>query len=253
MSKIKLFEDRIIRNDIGEVVVPVIEHFVSLNGEGLESGKPVMFIRLAGCNLRCDFGNGGCDTCESLLFPQDRKEVDYIYYSARELADIVKSHKLKRICLTGGEPLAREGIGEFIHELANYLGDDVRIEIETNGSISLLSVFRFVQRPKTVSLTVDYKPYSSKMNGHMMLSNWRYMDERDSIKFVVSNEEEMEDARDMILKFKPTSNIIFSPMYDKVDMEELWKFCHREDNIELDIKLQLQIHKFFFPADKKGV
>lgn len=253
MSKIKMFEDKIIRNDKLEITVPVIEYFVSLNGEGMESGKPVMFIRLAGCNLRCDFGNGGCDTCESLLFPQDREVVDYTYYSARELASIVKENKLKRVCLTGGEPLAREGIAEFIYELAFYLGDDVRIEIETNGSISLYHVFRFIQRPETVSFTLDYKPKSSKMNNLMMLSNWNYIDERDSIKFVVSNKEEMEDARNKILELKPKANIIFSPMYDRVDMEELWEFCHKKENIKLDIKLQLQIHKFFFSPDKKGV
>ena len=101
MSKIKMFEDKIMRNDNLEITVPVIEYFVSLNGEGMESGKPVMFIRLAGCNLRCDFGNGGCDTCESLLFPQDREVVDYTYYSARELANVVKENKLKRVCLPG--------------------------------------------------------------------------------------------------------------------------------------------------------
>ena len=252
-KKITLFDSNVKRNKDGKVLMPVLEHFISLNGEGLESGKPVMFIRLTGCNLRCDFGNGGCDTCESLLFPQDRKELDYTYYSAKELADIVREKHIKRICLTGGEPLAREGIAEFIHDLSTSLNGKVTIEIETNGSISLNKTFNYIPRPTTVSFTLDYKPVSSKMNKTMDLKNWNELDYRDSIKFVIGCREDMERAVEVIREHKPKANILFSPMYGQVDLEELWTFCHSDENIPLDIKLQLQIHKIFFPADKRGV
>lgn len=231
--------------------MPVLEHFVSLNGEGMNSGKPVMFIRLVGCNLRCDYGCGTCDTPESLEYPQARKCKDYVDMSARELATLIQEAKVKRICLTGGEPLGRKHIGAFINELNDLLNREVLIEIETNGSIDLPGLG--IVNDDSISFTVDYKSISSKMNGRMRMENWAYLTEKDSIKFVVANREEMDDAVQKIRQYQPKANLIFSPMFGRMDLEELWTYCHQEAVMDLDLKVQVQLHKIFFDPAMKGV
>lgn len=232
--------------------MPILEHFVSLNGEGMHSGKPVMFIRLVGCNLRCDYdGCGVCDTPESLEYPHERKCQDFTYMTAEELAVLIKESKVPRICLTGGEPLGRKNIGRFINELSELLNHSVLIEIETNGSIKLEPLG--IENGDHITFTVDYKSISSRMNGRMYMKNWEYLTEKDSIKFVVANREEMDDAIAKIREYQPKANLIFSPMFGRVNLEELWTYCHQEEVMDLDLKVQVQLHKIFFDPAKKGV
>ena len=249
------FDTNIQRNNNGEIMMPVVENFLSLNGEGLDIGKPSMFIRLQGCNLRCKYDDrtGLCDTPEGLAFPQRCSRNNFTYKTARELANEVRKSKVKRICLTGGEPLAREGIAEFINELAKLLPTSIRIEIETNGSISLQKTFKYIDAPSNVSFTLDYKAKSSGEELKMDLLNWDVLDENDAIKFVVSNREEMERAVKLLKQYQPKAQAIFSPMFNKIDLQEMWEYIYSPEVIELDIKAQLQLHKVVYSPEVKGV
>ncbi len=110
---------------------PVVEQFVSVNGEGLESGRPAAFIRFAGCNLDCAY----CDTrwangADAVAAAELR--------SAEELVDWVRSTGVSAVTLTGGEPLLQTGLPDLVQQLMAV--DDphpLRVEVETNGSCNL--------------------------------------------------------------------------------------------------------------------
>lgn len=255
------FENHIEYNEHNEILMPVLEIFLSCNGEGLDVGKPVTFVRLVGCNLRCCFGKcGHCDTPESLLFPTQYRKNGLVkcfnYMTAKEVADKIKEHGTKRVTLTGGNPLSRGGIGKWIHDLMEELGDGVLLELEENGSIDInIHLLRYLneEERKRLRITLDYKTISSKMNHFMLLRNWDFLNEDDVIKCVVGNREDMEDAVAKIKERKPKAQIIFSPVFNEIELKEIWEFACEPDIIPLDIKVQVQLHKIAYPWDMRGV
>lgn len=250
------FDKKIVRDQQGKIMMPIVETFLSLNGEGLQSGKPSMFIRLQGCNLRCKYDDktGLCDTPEALAFPERCSKSNYKYKTAQELAQEIKLSKVKRICLTGGEPLARNGIAEFIKDLQCELDCKVNIEIETNGSINLEDTFKNTDiNMNNISFTLDYKSKSSGEEFTMDLTNWSTLREYDAIKFVVCNKQEMEKAVFLLKKYKPKAQPIFSPVFGKIDLKDIWEYTYSKEVIELDIKVQIQLHKIAYDSTTRGV
>ena len=255
------FENHIEYNQNQEILMPVLEIFLSCNGEGIDVGKPVTFVSLVGCNLRCCFGKSGhCDTPESLLFPTQYEKHNvkkcFEYMSAKEVAQVIKSHNTKRVTLTGGNPLSRGGVGKWIHDLLEELGNEVLLEIEENGSIDIQThLLRFLneEERRRVRITLDYKTISSKMNKLMLLSNWKHLNENDVIKCVVGNKEDMLDAVAKLREYKPKAQIIFSPVFGEIEPSEIWEFICEPDIIDLDLKFQLQLHKYVFDPNLRGV
>lgn len=249
-TNVKYIDDRYL-------AMPVLEHFLSCNGEGIDVGKPVTFVRLVGCNLRCQYGKcGHCDTPESLLFPCQRGVKDYEYMTAKQVAEVVKRNGAKRVTLTGGNPLSRGQIGQWIKQLLEELGEGYLLEIEENGSVNLnLSLLRLLdeEERKRVRITLDYKAISSGMNPRMYMPNWEMLQEHDVIKCVVANEEDMLDAVKKIQKTQPRAQIIFSPVFGEIELRELWEFVQRPDIIHLDIRVQVQLHKFAYDPNLRGV
>ena len=119
---------------------PVLEVFTSIQGEGMWTGTPSVFVRVAGCNLRCVFGNSRCDTPYS-SFELEKPIVDTVK-GAVELvkAELEKNPMVTHLVLTGGEPmLYKEAIKKFYISL---LGDhELKLTIETNGSLPALGVW----------------------------------------------------------------------------------------------------------------
>jgi organic radical activating enzyme len=115
-----------------------IETFASVQGEGLRQGEPTIFVRLAGCNLRCSF----CDT----KYAWDRGRIQTV----REIMDDVRALWLgfpaRWVCLTGGEPL-RQDITPLVRELQR---DGLAVQVETNGTLA--------PRPAADWYTVSPKP-----------------------------------------------------------------------------------------------
>ena len=152
----------------------VVERFISINGEAARAGELAVFIRFAGCNLDC----GYCDTKWA-----NEPGVDYQELTEDELVDYVRRTEVKNVTLTGGEPLIQKDIDKLL--LAFALEDDIRVEIETNGSVDIAE---FKALGGNVSYTLDYKCPSSGMESDMCLANYNYIDKNDSVKFVVGSQ-----------------------------------------------------------------
>ena len=204
----------------------VVERFISINGEAARAGELAVFIRFAGCNLDC----GYCDTKWA-----NEPGVDYQELTEDELVDYVRRTEVKNVTLTGGEPLIQKDIDKLL--LAFALEDDIRVEIETNGSVDIAE---FKALGGNVSYTLDYKCPSSGMESDMCLANYNYIDKNDSVKFVVGSQEDLEKCLEII-----------TPVYGSIDPADIVDFMI--ENGMNDVKLQLQLHKFIWDPEERGV
>ncbi|WP_294349265.1 putative 7-carboxy-7-deazaguanine synthase QueE [uncultured Clostridium sp.] len=217
----------------------VVEKFVSVNGEGKRAGQLAVFIRFAGCNLECSY----CDT----KWAND-KEVKFELLSADEVYNYIKSTGIKNVTLTGGEPLFQKNIKELLEKLC--YDKNLNIEIETNGSINLKEFISIVNRP---SFTMDYKCPSSNMEEKMCLSNFEYLDKKDTVKFVVGNIKDLNKVKNIINKYKlieKTSTYI-SPVFGSINLESIINFM--KENKMNGVNFQIQLHKVIWNPDKRGV
>ena len=214
----------------------VIEKFVSINGEGLRQGELASFIRFANCNLRCSY----CDTRYSFENPVFKEE------AIDEIINWVNNQNVKNVTLTGGEPLIQKDIKKLMIKLSN-LG--YRIEIETNGSIDIKDFLNI----KNVSFTLDYKLPISLMEHKMNLDNYKYITKLDSVKFVCGTNEDLLKTKEIINKYDliNKTNCMISPVFNMIELPNIVDFMIL-NNLN-DVKLCLQIHKFIWDPNKRGV
>ena len=207
------------------------EIFYSIQGESSYTGFPCIFIRLTYCNLRCSY----CDT-------------EYAFYDGKDIENKnilneKEKYPTNLVMVTGGEPLIQEGCIDLMNQL---LDKNYDVMLETSGSLSLEKV------PENVVKIVDFKCPSSNMmdrNDWTILSDIR---ETDEIKFVIGDKEDYNWSKEMIKSYNLNEicPILFSPVYDKINMEVLSKWI-LEDGLK--VRLQIQLHKHIWGADKKGV
>ena len=216
----------------------VVEKFVSINGEGRRVGELAVFLRFSKCNLQCSF----CDTRWA-----NADDVVAESMSVDDLAEYVVSTGVRNVTLTGGEPLLQKNIGLLISQLTS-LG--LNIEIETNGSVPLQ---QFVQYLPFVSITMDYKLPVSGMEKSMCLENFSYLKNTDTVKFVVGDAVDLNRAAEIISKYNLTERcyVYFSPVYGKIQPEEIVSFM-KERTLN-KVRLQLQLHKFIWNPNERGV
>lgn len=213
----------------------VNEIFCSIEGEGKRAGYPCVFVRFAGCNLKCSY----CDTS----YAQDANEGKEM--SVKEIADKVQSFGFNKVTLTGGEPLLQEDIGELVTEL---ISRGMQVNIETNGSIAI-DHMNF--RSNCLFYTVDYKCLSSGMS-HMMNSEaFSKLHREDVLKFVVGSKEDMEEALRVINIYNPRCHIFFSPVFGKIEPVEIVDFI--KSHYLKNVRVQLQLHKFIWDPQERGV
>lgn len=233
----------------------VVEQFISINGEGRRAGQLAMFIRFAGCNLNCEY----CDTKWA-----NEADVSYREYTIEELYQMIKESKVKNVTLTGGEPLIQPNMDKLLEKLRAE--SSLRIEIETNGSVDIRpfmmrtqvcdgqmnSVNVFPQ--DNISFTLDYKTSVSGMEAHMYIDNYVNLRTQDTVKFVVGSIEDLQRAKNIIENYhllEKGCGIYLSPCFGKIEPAEMVDFLveHRLN----DINIQLQLHKFIWDPDKRGV
>lgn len=216
----------------------VAEKFVSINGEGTKAGKLAVFLRFCNCNLNCSF----CDTRWA-----NSEEVPTEQMTTQQLTDYVKSTGVKNVTLTGGEPLLQENIAELITSLGK-LG--AAVEIETNGSIPLKD---FTTLPFRPNFTMDYKLPGSGMEEFMCTENFSCLTSTDTVKFVVGDLRDMEQAMDIIHTFDLTSRcyVYISPVFGNIQPETIVNFM-KEHTLN-QVRLQLQLHKYIWDVNKRGV
>lgn len=217
----------------------VAEKFVSINGEGLLCGQLAVFIRFAGCNLDCSY----CDTAWA-----NKKNVSFELMNEKDIYDYIKSTKVKNITLTGGEPLLQDGITELLKLISK--DDMLRVEIETNGSIALEE---FCKIKGFSRFTMDYKLPSSNMETKMLTENFKYLTDKDTLKFVAGSMEDLEKTKYIIEKFKLSgkTNLYISPVFGEITMDNIVDFM--KDNNMNGVTLQMQLHKVIWEPSKRGV
>ena len=217
----------------------VVEIFESINGEGEKAGQLALFIRFQKCNLNCSY----CDTKWA-----NSDDSPYTLMNLEELYKKVVESGIKNVTITGGEPLLQENIEIFLKKLAE--NPEINVEIETNGSINLK---RFGEIKNAPSFTMDYKLPKSNMEKFMDLENFKYLKEKDTVKFVVSNIDDLERAREIIEKYSLVEKcaVYISPVFGKIELSSMVDFMKKYKMN--GVNMQLQIHKIIWDPETKGV
>lgn len=223
----------------------VVEKFVSINGEGRRAGELAVFIRFAGCNLNCTY----CDTAYAI--PMD---CDYEKQELSELVDYIEETGIRNVTLTGGEPLLQRDIEELVVEVISH---NKRVEIETNGAVSIGGLYELSKKlmlNDELSITLDYKCPGSGMTEYMLMENYEMLRKSDTVKFVVSDQTDMDKALEIIEKKQLIERgiaVYFSPVFGKIKSAEIVDFMisHRLNGVTH----QLQQHKFIWDPEMRGV
>lgn len=217
----------------------VVEIFESINGEGRRVGQLAIFIRLQKCNLNCSY----CDTRWA-----NGDDAPYTLMSEGEIYDRILKSGIKNITLTGGEPLLHKDVEILLEKIGN--NPNLSLEIETNGSIELEKFSKLKNPPL---FTMDYKLPSSKMENKMCLDNFKYLTSKDTVKFVVGTIEDLKKAKEIIKRYSLIGKcaVYFSPVFNSIDPVEIVEFM--KENRLNGVNLQLQIHKFIWDPESKGV
>jgi 7-carboxy-7-deazaguanine synthase len=213
-------------------MLTINEIFHSIQGESTHAGRPCVFVRLTACDLRCSW----CDT--PYAFHEGRK------VSVGDVLAQVESYGCEFVEITGGEPLLQPDVYPLMREL---LGRGHRVMIETGGHRSVADV------PSEVIRIVDVKCPAS---GESAKNHWPNLDllrPQDEVKFVIQDRADYEFARDVVAKHDlvaRTAAVLFSPVHKVLDSRELaaWILADR-----LPVRLQLQVHKYIWGADVRGV
>lgn len=216
----------------------VSELFYSIQGESTWAGLPCLFVRLAGCNLRCSY----CDARYTYEEPGQPMELAAIVDRVRLMPGVL-------VEITGGEPLQQSGVYALIQQL---LAEERRILLETNGSLPLCAV------PDAVHIIMDVKCPDSGMAEHQLADNIEVLRERkrrgcrDEVKFVLSSEADFHYARDMVLRqgLDTLLPVLFSPVRDRFDAVQLAQLLLEQ---RLHVRLQLQLHSLLWPGQMRGV
>ena len=224
----------------------LIEIYKSVQGESSFAGLPCIFVRLAGCNLRCAW----CDS--EYTFSGGYKLTE-----DQVVAEIERLAPVKLIEFTGGEPMLQEK--ELVPLMKRLLPRGYTLMIETSGERPLSAL------PTEVHKIVDVKCPGSGEGGTFHLPNLDALTKRDEVKFVISNRGDYEFARSFLLEHaigQKVSSILLSPAFSKTPRPERTAencLLNPRELVEwmladgLDARLSLQIHKFIWEPQKKGV
>ncbi len=224
----------------------LIELYTSVQGESSFAGLPCIFVRLAGCNLRCSW----CDS-EYTFTGGEKFSLDQVERKIAALAPV------KLVEFTGGEPMLQER--ELLPLMDRLLAQGYTLLLETSGERPLAAV------PKDVHKIMDVKCPASGESARFHLPNLDALTLRDEVKFVLSDRADYEFARDFIRHHELATrceNILLSPAFTKTPTpERSAENCNLDPRLlvewmladGLPARLSLQIHKFIWEPLKKGV
>jgi len=219
----------------------VAEIFTSINGEGQRAGQPAVFVRFHGCNLSCSF----CDTMWA-----NEPDAKTMLLTAEEIVQRVLETGIDNVTITGGEPLLQPGIEEILELLLRELR--LSVEIETNGSVDI-SPFLTLPCGRRPLFTLDYKLAGSGMEKYMRTENYRLLTMQDTVKFVCSDREDLNRAKEIISQFGliKQCRVYFSPVFGQIDPADMAAFLLEKKLNQAT--LQLQLHKIIWKPDRRGV
>ncbi len=224
----------------------IIEIYKSIQGESTFAGLPCIFVRLAGCNLRCSW----CDS-EYTFSGGTKMNQEQI------VAEVARLAPVKLVEITGGEPMLQER--EVVPLMQQLLAQGFTVLLETSGERPLANV------PQAVHKIVDVKCPGSSEGGTFARENLQYLSRNDEVKFVISDRADYEFSRDFLREHGLESKVgavLFSPAFRKdaspardaanciLDPKALVEWM-LEDG--LNVRLGLQLHKFVWAPLTKGV
>ncbi len=209
----------------------ITEIFFSIQGESTRAGEPCVFVRLTGCSLRC----GYCDTKYSYAGGKDMP--------TEEVLSIVAGYPAKLVEVTGGEPLEQEEVYPLMNSL---LERGYSVMLETGGHVSVERV------PKPVIKIIDIKCPDSREGHTVCWENIELAQPHDEFKFVIASRNDYEWSKAIYLeKLRDKSNpVLFSPSHDELPAVNLARWILDDG---LPVRLQLQLHKYIWGADVRGV
>lgn len=225
------------------------EIFYSIEGEGIRAGHPCVFIRTFGCNLNCNY----CDSQYAC------KGDNYTEMSIVDILNEVKKYNTRYITITGGEPLIQdeEEMSSLIMCLLSY---DYYINIETNGAADL-SHYKELRLNEVSNIsegpfifTMDWKSDSCGMSKFMNKYNLSCLGKCDVLKFVVGSEQDLLQMKDLLQSDEylyERVNVFVSPVFGEIDPKSIVDFL-KENGLD-KVRLQLQIHKFIWDPNERGV
>lgn len=237
----------------------VNEVYLSLQGESTFAGLPCVFIRLTACNLRCSY----CDTAYAFTEGSSR-ELPTIIAEVQSLAAKYRSEagrKLPLVELTGGEPLLQKNSLRLMRELCD-LGFEVLVE--TSGALDISPVDPRVRR------IMDLKGPSSGEVKRNRAENIAHLKNTDEVKFVIGTREDYEWAREKLAEYKLAQicPVLFSwvaPLSPEQQHPSLKRAPVEHEPISrlelvesiiadaLPVRFQLQMHKFIWQPEQRGV
>jgi 7-carboxy-7-deazaguanine synthase len=213
-------------------MLTVNEIFYSIQGESTRAGEPCVFVRLTACDLRCSW----CDT--PYAFHEGRK------MSIDEVVAAVDRYRCPLVEITGGEPLLQEDVYPLMERL---IGTGRTVMLETGGHRPIGRV------PQAVRKIVDVKCPGSGEAHRNDWSNFSRLAAHDEVKFVIKDRVDYEFAREIIVRHELpglASAILLSPVHGVLDPKTLSEWMLEDD---IPARLQVQLHKYIWPPDARGV
>ena len=213
-------------------MLTVNEIFFSIQGESSHTGRPCVFVRLTGCDLRCAW----CDT--PYAFDEGSKR------TVEDVAAVVDGYGCSLVEITGGEPLLQEDVYPLMQTL---LRSGKTVLLETGGQLDISRV------PPSVVKVVDVKCPGSGESGRADLGNLDRLAPHDELKFVIRDRRDYEFARELVRARRLQDRcraVLFSPVHGVLAPDRLseWALTDR-----LPVRIQVQLHKYFWGDDTRGV
>ena len=212
-------------------MLKINEIYYSVQGESSKAGLPCVFVRLTYCNLRCTY----CDT-------------EYAFYEGTDISidlviEKVKSYGCRLVEITGGEPLVQ---AESLTLMKRLCDEGFEVMLETGGSLPIENV------DGRVKIILDLKCPSSGMMKKNMYENIDHLKNFDEIKFVIGTREDYEWSKEILIKYGIASKceVLFSVVFGQLEPVTLVNWILED---KLDVRFQMQLHKYIWQPDTKGV
>jgi len=211
----------------------VTEIFRSVQGESTHAGRPCTFVRLTGCPMRCVW----CDS-EYTFTGGEHVSID-------DVTAQVQSLGCQLVEVTGGEPLAQK---EGFRLVSRLCDEGFEVLVETGGYVSTEDL------DQRASVILDVKcPASAEASRNHWPNLDRLRSDKDEVKFVLVDRDDWEFAKEVIARYELQTRakaVLISPAWGQIDLKELAEWIAASG---LNIRMQLQLHKYIWGAEARGV
>lgn len=209
----------------------ITEIYPCLLGESTHVGRSCVLVRLTGCNLRCRY----CDS-EFAFYGGAKREVE-------EVCSEVLGFGLPAVLVTGGEPLLQREVFTLVDRLIEH---GANVLVETGGSLDIGPV-----NPKAITI-LDIKCPDSGESHRVDWGNLNKLRPHDEVKFVVSSRADYEWAKSVVerYRFSERTIVLVSPAFGQVDPKDLAEWILQD---RLNVRLHLQMHKYIWEPNARGV